>query len=188
MKKKHMTAFVIVGLALAVVVAFGLSMPKAETGTISADVEIATAIFFNTGSSLGFGLLSAPTALEPAQEWILDANGSGALSKDPLGPPTSSADLIPGDHTKGQFSVDGAAGATITWNVSVLSDFTDASLHLKDIASFNVATATLYAPGVPGTGTLPVFVDIGGTLEIQTGASSTDVHVATIEMNANYGP
>ena len=172
MKKKHFAGLSIGALMVAVVAFMSPTVQAQATGTIEATTTVCAGLTVTGTDALAFGSLSAPT--DVCAEWTISPTNGPMIKTG-----GNSVDPFPGDHSAGEFRIDGEASMSVSYSVSITADFGDAGLSL---------TAVTFDPASPETldGAGQAWVDIGGTLEICPGATPGFHNDAEITLTANY--
>ncbi len=173
---KHL-ATLAVGSLMFALVAFMLPTAHAAEGQISSTVTIeCPAEVIADGGSLDFGYLAAPTT--GCDFWTVTPFNGEALGHSGSG---DGYDFLPGDHSKGSFSLKGSE--PITYDVGVLTQFADPNLTLNDLTLDPLSPQD---PSPDNRDCLTIEISVGGTLEVCPGAVSTLHNDAVILITANY--
>ena len=170
MKKTYLAKLAIVSFTVVAAFAFMGTSTQAETGTVASTVSIATPIVITGDSALAFGVFTAPST--GSQTWTIAAS-DGALRTGG----GDGVDLFNDDHFRGVFTIDGENDATVTYSVAITNNFGGTGLALSALTVNPTSTNAL-----SGSGSLTV--GVGGTVTIDTGASSGSD--ALITLTANY--
>lgn len=183
MKTKHLTTIAMACLLMVGALAFVVTNVQAtHEANVSASVTIECPIVLTTnGSTLAFGLISAPTngsmdfwTIPPVTGAMTHSGGGNGISF--------------GSPSEGHFDINGSKDASVTLTIT---DFSDAFLFLSDITMaigsgvLTPSAGVFTVPLVDANCATVVTVTIGGKLEVSEGAA-TGPHTATIHLTANY--
>ena len=172
MKKTYLAKLAIVSFTVVAAFAFmGTSAQAQATGTVASTISIATPIVITGDSALAFGVFTAPTTSD--HSWTISAV-DGVLTD---GSEDDSQDLFAGDNFRGVFTIGGENDAIVTYDVDITTNFGGSGLTLSALTVSPTSTSMLSNSG-------SLIVGVGGTVTIDTGASSNGD--ALITMTANY--
>lgn len=175
MTKAKLLKYAVAGLAVAGLAALAAPGARADSATIGAKVDIATAISIVSGNDLDFATVSAP-----------ETGGPGTITVATDGTVTEGSGSVVTNGTPGAgtFTVSGQGSATFAiTGPTVTTDFTATALSLGSLTSDPSVAGTL-GPGGGET------IKVGGTLSINADATAGlngggNAAVITVEVNYN---
>lgn len=170
MNKTYLAKLAIVSFTVVAAFAFMGTRAQAETGSISSTVSIATPVTIVGDSALIFGVFTAPST--GTDNWTINAS-TGVLTYTGTG---DGIDIFADDHHRGGFTINGEAGATVTYSVAITTNFGDANTTLSALTINPTSTSVLTAGSL--------VVGVGGTVTLLTTAASGTP--AVITLTANY--